>query len=150
MVILGLDYQALTYDPSQQPKLNLGLDALARCLQGNYQELGEGIIQYSEYPETFEEIRDALAKLHQYDELTCDIEAFSLEFDKAGIGTIGFAWNQHEGISFACDYRPFLDPEDVAETGLFGYRQENPEVRGLIREFFESYQGTLTFHNALS
>lgn len=148
MVILGLNYQALTYDPSQQPKLNLGLDALARCLQGNYQELGEGIIQYSEYPETFEEIRDALAKLHQYDELTCDIEAFSLDFDKAGIGTIGFAWNQHEGISFACDYRPFLDPEDVAETGLFGYRQENPEVRGLIREFFESYQGTLTFHNA--
>ncbi len=147
-VVLGLNYQALTYDPAQLPKLNLSLEALARSLQGTYQGLGNDVIRYSEFPETLEEIQAALDKLHQYPELTCDIEGFSLAFNAAGIATIGFAWNQHEGISFACDYRPFRDPQEVAETGLYGYREENPAVRALIREFFETYQGTLTFHNA--
>lgn len=147
-VVLGLNYQALVYDPSQQSKLNLGLGALAGAVMGTYQQLGTDVIRHAEYPESYEEIRAALARLHQYPELTCDIEGFSLAFNETGLATIGFAWNQHEGISFACDYRPFLDPRDVAESGLFGYRETNHAVRFLLREFFTSYRGTLTFHNA--
>ena len=147
-VILGLNYQALVYDPTQINRLNLSLETLAGTMQGTYQGLGNDVIRYSEHPETVEEIKAALAKLHQYPELTCDIEGFSLKPFETGVGTIGFAWNQHEGISFACDYRAFTDPQDVAETGLFGYRQDNPEVRALIKEFFETYQGSVTYHNA--
>ena len=147
-VVLGLNYQALVYDPSQQSKLNLTLDTLANAVGGTYQALGTDIIHYSEHPETLDEIRAVLEKLHQYPELTCDIEAFSLSAFEAGIATIGFAWNQHEGISFACDYRPFLDPEDIAATGLHGYRETNWAVRFLVKKFLEDYEGKLTYHNA--
>ena len=119
-VILGLNYQALVYDPTQKAKLSLGLTALAQAVAGTHQTLGANIIQYSEYPETLDEIRAALAKLHQYPELTCDIEGFGLAVGSTGLGSIGFAWNQHEGLSFLCDYRPFTDPNDVEETGLYG------------------------------
>lgn len=147
-VVLGLNYQALVYDPTQKSKLNMGLTALANAIQGNLQTLGEGVIEYSEYPESLDEIRAALAKLHQYPELTCDIEGFGLALGTTGLGSIGFAWNQHEGLSFLCDYRPFVDPNDVEETGLYGYQETNWPVRSLIRDFLASYKGKLTFHNA--
>ena len=147
-VILGLNYQALVYDPTQKSKLNMGLTALANAIQGTHQTLGTNVIQYSEYPETLDEIRSALAKLHQYPELTCDIEGFGLAVGTTGVGSIGFAWNQHEGLSFLCDYKPFTDPNDVEETGLYGYREDNWPVRTLIREFLRDYKGKLTYHNA--
>lgn len=147
-VVLGLNYQALVYDPSQQNKLNLGLETLAGAVQGTYQHLGTDVIHHAEYPENITDIAVALERLHQYPELTCDIEAFSLKPFETGIGSIGFAWNQHEGISFLVDYQPFLDPQDVAETGLFGYRGINLLVRALLKRFFTEYRGSLTFHNA--
>ena len=147
-VILGLNYQALVYDPTQKSKLNMGLTALANAIQGTHQTLGTNVIQYSEYPETLDEIRSALAKLHQYPELTCDIEGFGLAVGTTGVGSIGFAWNQHEGLSFLCDYKPFTDPNDVEETGLYGYREDKWPVRTLIREFLRDYKGKLTYHNA--
>lgn len=147
-VVLGLNYQALVYDPNQLPKLTMGLSVLAGTINGTHQKLGTDIITFAEYPEELSDIAAALAKLHQHQALTVDIEGFGLEFDKCGIGSIGFAWNQHEGISFLCDYRPFTDPNDVLETGLHGYYLANPQVRHLLRKFFTEYKGSITFHNA--
>jgi DNA polymerase I len=147
-VVLGLNYQALVYDPNQLPKLVMGLEVLAGTFLGTHQQLGANIIKHAEYPEKLSDIAAALAKLHQYPELACDIEGFSLEFDKCGIGSIAFAWNKHEGLGFLCDYRPFNDPNDVLETGLHGYQLANPEVRALLLKFFTEYKGSLTFHNA--
>lgn len=143
-VVLGMNYQQLVYDPSLEPRLQLTLDTLSDAHVGQYQELGQGIIHKAYYPDTLFDVKAALAHLHQYPAISCDIEAFSLAFDKAGIGTIAFAWNHHEGIAFACDYHAYGSPVD----GMYGEFRRNDEVRRLLREFLASYQGRIRWHNA--
>lgn len=151
-VVLGLNYQQLIYNPDLQPKLDMTLKALADHIQGNYQALGEGIIHSAEYPETVPDIAEMLQKLHQYPTLTCDTETASLRFTEAGLGTIEFAWDMHNGTAFACDYAAFPEPQwddpEKKTTGLFGQLERNFKVRQLLREFFETYQGTIIYHNA--
>lgn len=144
-VVLGLNHQALIYNPDLQAKLDLSLSTLASGVAGNYQAIGTGIIHNAEYPKTYQEIRSALQKLHQYPRLACDIEAFSLRFNEAGIGTISFAWDKHNGIAFPVDYEPMLGENFGA---LHGLNSPNREIKVLLRQFFESYQGELVFHNA--
>lgn len=149
-VVLGLNHQQLIYNPSLQAKLDLSLHALASSVAGSYQALGQNIIHSAQYPETVEDIAAALKSLHQYPSLSCDIEAFSLAFNEAGIGTIGFAWDKHNGIAFACDYRPAdkMDVMAARDLGLQGVKEINRGVRSLLREFFSTYQGELIFHKA--
>ena len=144
-VVLGLNYQSLIYNPELQAKLDLSLDTLASAVQGSYQALGSDIIHSAEYPQTVQEIAQALEKLHQYPNLTADIEAFSLRFNEAGIGTCAFAWDEHNGIAFACDCQPI--PEGI-DGPLKGTYWPNPEVRALLLEFFLTYQGNITWHNS--
>ena len=99
-VVLGLNHQALIYNPELQAKLTLSLNTLASSLDGTHEVLGANIIHSAHYPSDPESIAAALQQLHQYPKLTCDIEAFSLRFDEAGIGTVSFAWDQHNGIAF--------------------------------------------------
>lgn len=141
-VVLGINYQALIYNPELKSKLENSLAALSGWLDGTYQAPGTGIIHSAEYPVGHAAIKEALQKLHQYPSLTCDIEAFSLRFNEAGIGTIAFAWDEHNGIAFACDY---LEIFNAPNHGTF---DPNWAVRNLLLEFFTSYQGELTFHNA--
>ena len=132
-VILAPNYQSLFYAPENQEKLNMAMDTLAAHATGTYQELGKNIIHSANYPVYLKDIELALLKLHEHPSLTCDIETYSLNFAEAGIGTIAFAWDQHNGVAFEVDYAP---------------DDENYQVRQLLREFFEEYQGTLIFHNA--
>ena len=141
-VVLGINYQALIYNPELKSKLENSLDSLSGWLDGTYQPPGTGIIHSAEYPVGHVAIKEALQKLHQYPSLTCDIEAFSLRFNEAGIGTIAFAWDEHNGIAFACDY---LEIFNAPNHGTF---DPNRIVRALLLEFFITYQGELTFHNA--
>lgn len=149
-VVLGLNYQALIYNPDLKPKLDMSLKCLASNIQGTHQALGAGIIHSAYYPESLQDIAKALESLHQHPELVCDLEAFSLKFNEAGIGTVGFAWDQHNGLAFACDYRPngLVPTPETKKNELYGYQHINPDVRRLLRQFFETYKGTLTFHNA--
>lgn len=140
-VVLGLNYQALIYNPVLQAKLDMSLEKLASSVGGCTQVLGADIIHSAYYPETTESIAAALEKLHAYLTLSADIEAFSLRFEEAGIGTISFAWDQHNGIGFACDYDP------ISEL-LYGEFVPNQEVRLLLKKFFTEYQGELIWHNA--
>lgn len=144
-VVLGLNYQQLIYNPDLQAKLDLSLKTLASHMQGTYQALGANIIHSAQYPETPESIAAALRGLLEYQALTCDIEAFSLRFEEAGIGTVAFAWDEHNGIAFPCDY--FAYPSQN-EEGNWGLKGTNPIVRDLLREFFEHYQGKVIWHNA--
>ena len=143
--VLGLNHQALIYDPNQQPKLDLSINTLISAVQGNFSVLGADIIHSECYPETVSGVAQALERLHSYPELTCDIEAFSLRHWLAGVGTIAFAWDKHNGVAFPCDYTPL--PEKNAE-GEYGFYRRNDVIRNLLRKFFESYTGKLTFHNS--
>jgi len=145
-VVLGLNYLQLIYNPALQAKLDLSLATLASGVTGNYQAIGTGIIHSAQYPESLQDIAQALQSLYQYPDLTCDIEGFSLRFNEAGIGTIAFAWDQHNGIAFACDYHK----EDAQANDLnwHGRFVKNNRVRKLLLQFFMDYKGELTFHNA--
>jgi DNA polymerase-1 len=151
-VVLGMNFHALIYNPELQAKLDLSLKTLANSVQGTYQPLGRGIIHSAQYPKGLKSIQEALEALHQYPRLTADIEAFSLAFDKAGIGTISFAWDQHNGIAFPCDYKPYSDGAQAVYTttgeGPFaGYFHANQAVRALLKNFLETYKGELTWHS---
>lgn len=155
-VILGMNYQALIYNPELQNKLNLTLKTLADSLLGSYQPLGANIIHSAYYPESNQEIEQALQELHQYPELSVDIEAFDLAFNEAGIASIGFAWDQHNGLAFMVDYMPLEKARDVYDllqvsedlAGVHGVRVNNQDVKRLLIRFFHEYKGTLKWHNA--
>lgn len=143
-VVLGINYQQLIYNPVLKDKLNNTLTALATAQQGTYQAPGSGIIHSAHYPEGYQAIKEALQSLHQHPELTCDIEGFSLKFNEAGIGTITFCWDVHNGMAFAVDYQTYAEQPD---EGYHGWQGVNLQVRSLLRDFFETYQGNLTFHH---
>lgn len=146
-VVLSVNYQQLIYNPTLSDKLQMSLHTLASNIQGTHQALGHGIIHSAEYPQGYQAIAEALKKLHSHPSLSVDIEAFSLDFDKAGIGTITFCWDEHNGIAFACDYNTFISHEDMC-SGLHGGYQPNLAIRAQLVEFFRSYEGNLTFHHA--
>lgn len=146
-VCIGINYQQIIFNPAIQGKLDLTLNALAEDVQGKHITLGSDIIHSAYYPRSVETIREALKALHQYPALTVDIEAFSLKFWDAGIGTVSFAWDEHNGIAFPCDYSPILEEDQALDPGMHGYYVPNLEVRELLREFFETYQGEIIFHN---
>ena len=142
-VVLGLNYGGLLYNPNQAPKLDLSLTTLADSYNGCYQQLGANIIHKAQYPESLEAIEAFLKSLHQYPKLTCDIETFSLNLFEAGIGSIAFAWNKHEGGSFLVDYVPV--PKTA--NGGYGERTNNVRVKHLLKKFFTEYKGSLVWHN---
>jgi DNA polymerase-1 len=147
-VVLGINHQALIYNPDLQAKLDLGLKTLASHVAGTYQALGTGIIHSALYPHGIQAIAFELSKLHQYPSLSCDIEAFSLRFNEAGIGTIAFAWDKHNGIAFACDYKVSYTGLSHQDPAWPGSNIPNQAVRALLLKFFLEYKGELTFHKA--
>lgn len=142
-IVLGINHQQLIYNPDLKTKLDTSLSTLASAIQGTYQDPGSNIIHYACYPKTNQEITNALDSLHVYPSLSCDIESFSLMFTEAGIGSITFCWDEHNGIAFAVDYK-----EVEQEGGLYGVQVDNTEIKYKLAQFFETYQGKLTFHNA--
>ena len=127
------NYQQVFYDPEKvRPRIAQAILAVLGHMVGSYIDPGHTIIKYADYPTTVNGIRKWLLKLLKYPALSCDIEAFSLKHFSAGIGTITFCWNQEEGIAFPVDF--------LGEA-------ERAEVREMLREFFEAYEGTMLYHN---
>lgn len=112
-------------------------DAFKRVLEGIQKDLSgkSTIIEPDIHSEQYLfEPNDIKTKLDEYLKepiLFCDIEAKSLKVTEAGIYTIGFSKNKHEGFAF---------PVDASS--------EPDKVRQLLKEFFEKYQGKLVFHKA--
>jgi len=146
-VVLGINYQALIFNPALEAKLDKSVQTLADVVTGNYMPPGHNIIQGARYPSTLEGIAKTLEDLHQYPELSCDIEGFSLRFNEAGIGTVAFAWDEHHGVAFACDYYASANNSNL-DHDWPGSNISNPQVRALLKEFFTTYKGKLTWHNA--
>lgn len=155
-IVLTINYAALFYNPDLQPKIDAALSTVANTLAGTHVELGSDIIHSANFPTTTQSIQNTLQKLLEYPALTCDIETFNLKFYEAGIGTISFAWDEHNGVSFPCDYEMFKDNTiqytSTTATGstlqIFGEYEPNNDVRLLLRNFFETYKGKLIYHNA--
>lgn len=127
------NYRSILYSPDNEYKIHYSLKALSGHLKGTYTPPGNGIIHSADYPIHLKDIDNWLMRLHEYPELTIDLETFSLRFWEAGIASVGFAWDHHNGVSFLVDYKP-NDP--------------NKEVRKLLKEFLVEYKGTLIYFNA--
>ena len=140
-VTLGVNYRSLIYDDKNEPKLRMSLNTLATSVNGTFEKLGNNIVKFEDYPSSYSDIEVWLNKLKTCPTLTCDIETFSLKHHLAGIGTVGFSWNENEGIAFACDYSESID------SNYFGEFVVNEKIRELLLNFFESYEGKLIFHN---
>lgn len=125
-------YAGALYNTNVVHKIDFALQSVLDHSNGLYKEPGSSIIKTGIYPSSIEEINTVLDSLYKCEKLTCDIETWSLKHYDAGIASITFCWNEHEGTSFCVDY---------SQT------QRNEEVRNLLREFFENYKGTLIFHN---
>lgn len=148
---------ALMFNPTMSQKIDLALNTMVSHKQGNYSVLGEGIIHSSKYLKDYFEIAQELQRLHQYPVLTADIEAFSLKHYSSGIGSIAFAWDQHNGVAMGVDYKaeePYSievwDTKDKCfkTKTAYGSHNHNAPVRALLKKFFEEYQGKLIWHNA--
>ena len=144
-VVYVPNYRAIFYDPEKvRVKIKQGMDALVAHATDSYQAPGNDIIQFAEYPRTNEEIQAWLERLLEMDcDLAIDIEAFDLKHHKAGIGTITFCWNKHEGIAFAVDYEEIPG----AKEAPFGRQVKNEPVRIMLRDFFERYLKRALYHN---
>lgn len=126
------NYQGVWRDPAPvRTKIAQSMNAFAAHAAGTYETPGAGIIRFQEYPSDPLEIKAWLDKLLAMKcPLTVDIEGWGLKPYSAGIATITFCWNEHEGIAFPVDY------------------SDNPElVRALLREFFERCEQTLIYHH---
>ena len=126
------DFKAIFYDPEKiRGKIQRSMEAVENSIQGSYEDPGN-IDFFGTYPRNVKAISEELTTLLGIQQLTCDIETFSLKPHKAGLASIGFATSTSMGISFQIDTEP---------------GKENKEVRKLLRKFFEDYQGKLIFHN---
>lgn len=144
-VIYVPSHRQVFYDPVKiKAKIALGIEAMISHATGTYSDPGQNIIKFEEYPQTNEEIEQWLIKLLEMEKpLAIDIEAFSLKHNTAGIGTITFCWNKHEGIAFPVDYKPI----EGAVKAPFGENVRNEPVRAMLKEFFIQYLQKAVYHN---
>ena len=143
-VVLGLNHQALIYNPDMQSRLDTSLKTLSGAILGTYEKLGANIIKRADYPNDLDGIAEALDRLMLFEYLGCDIEGFSLAAHEAGVATISFGEDHERGVAFACDYKALLKPVN----GLHGEFVPNQPVRTLLKRFFEKYQGRLRWHGS--
>lgn len=144
-VIYLPNYRALFYNPEKiQQDIDQAFTALTSHRTGVYSDPGKGVIHFAEYPQTPEEIREWLAKLLEMDcPLTIDTENFSLRHHDSGLGTISFAWNEHEGIAFAVDYQEIPG----ATEAPFGKIVPNHTVRDILKMFFRLLGQKAIYHH---
>lgn len=143
-VVYAPNYRQIFFDPDKiKAKIALGLEAVLKDRQGDYQTPGTSIIHFAAYPQSPEEIEEWLERLVVENRpLTCDIETFSLKHHSSGIGTITFCWSQHEGIAFPVDYAPIAG----ATEAPFGIQTLNVRVRKALLSFFQRFNNKITYH----
>ena len=137
------NYGRVFYDPDKmKAKIAMALQCVERWTKNDMSVVGKNIIKFSDYPEDYSHILTWLDKLIDMDcDLTCDIEGFDLKHYDAGVGTITFCWNEHEGIAFPVDSTRF--PLDGAKSG----RKLNNAVRDALRNFFFRFKRKMIYHN---
>lgn len=145
VISYGVGYQQLVYDPSKVVSVDAGLQVITSHRKGLYAPPGDGIIHSEWYPDDTADIAKALEFLKQFPKLTCDIEAFDLKLEGAGIGTIQFAWDKHNFVAFKVDLQELTEKNS---EGHYSRRVDNPVRRKLLRQFFEMYDGAMIYHSA--
>lgn len=130
------NYSRVFHDPEKtKAKIDQSLTAVTSYRgSGTAKKLGSDIIHSATYPSTLTAKLDWLDKLIKMDvDLSCDIEGFSLKHYDAGIGTITFCWDEHNGIAFEVD--------DCST------KEENVILREALKSFFRNFKRRMIYHN---
>lgn len=129
-------HKQVFYDPDKtKPKIARCLQAIDEHASGLYQPPGHGLIKRACYPTTEQALINELQNLFNLDQdVTCDIEGYSLKHYDAGLGTISFAINENEGFAFKVD--------------LAGHTIPPARTREILRDFFIHFPRKIIFHNA--
>lgn len=122
------NYRQLFYKPEVKDKINLSLKAVAYHLNGQPSVFSHTVLETAHYPSSYTEIRKELKRILKIPRLTCDIETYSLDIDKAGLASIAFAESKNKGTAF--------------------WINDNSITRKMLQEFFEEYKGKLIFHGS--
>lgn len=113
-----------------------GFSNIKSHLEGCMNNTGIKLVN-PKYYHTNDELKIMLDHLSSINcDLTCDIEAFSLEHYTAGVGTIAFAWNKNEGVAACIDYN---GNQDV---------KSNVEAKKLLADFFRNFKNRIIFYKA--
>lgn len=132
-------YSRVFHDPDKiKAKIDQSLQSIAAFVRtGSAKKVGSNIIHTAAYPHTLKDKLAWLDQLLQMDcDLSCDIEGFSLKHFDAGIGTITFCWDEHNGVAFEVD-----DCQTKAENHL---------VRQALKNFFYKFRESgrkMIYHN---
>ena len=139
------NYGRIFHDPDKtRDKIAITLGSTVRFMKGDKTKIGQNIIKTKIYPQTEQEILDALQMLYDMDQdLTCDIEGFSLKHYDSGVGTITFCWNETEGVAFPIEYVALGQPIDE----IYGEYIPNPRLKKALRRFFERFDRKIIYHN---
>lgn len=99
------NYARVFYDPDKtKGRIAHAMGAVARWTNGDTKKAGSDIIHSAVYPDTYDSKVKWLQRLLDMEcDLTCDIEGFSLKHFDAGVGSITFCWDEHNGIAFEVD-----------------------------------------------
>lgn len=129
------NYSRIFYDPDKtRSKIEQSLNAVCQFYAGSHKRVGSDIIHSAHYPVSTQEKLDWLDRLIEMDvDLSCDIEGFSLKHYDAGIGTITFCWDEHNGIAF--------------EVDCCSTKKENQVIRAALRDFFYRFKRRMIYHN---
>lgn len=125
-VCYGINYGSLVHNPNQVESLDLSIQTLAQYANNTLTKLGANVIRDAQYFDNVEDATDALERLKHHKLITCDIETKGLRIDD-GMLSIAFTVDKHRGISM------------LAQT---------EQDFKLLKRFFESYRGTVIYHNA--
>ena len=127
------NFRSTLYDEAKGYRnIDLGMTAFRNYLDGEYVPPGTDIIHKAYYPKTVDKIREILDQLLEENrDLTSDIEAFSLKHYSAGIGTITFCVDQHNGVAFGVDLIDGPDGMPVLRPS-----EESAIIRQMLKDFF--------------
>lgn len=151
-VIEGLEHVSVMYCPSYRSsyfsselsgQISLCTLQIRRLLQGKTLSIGSSNLNCNCLDANLEQIKQQLDAYSLSDKLTCDVETYSLDHYKAGLGVVGLAISQTEAI---CIPVMHTEQDPCYKSRHSAYVAE---VLTLLRDFFEKYQGTLIFHNAI-
>lgn len=152
-IVLVPNYAGTFYNPAMQQNIDLGLTAFRNHVKGLSSTFEKSVLENVEYisdptaPDYLARVEQALLDLKSIPELAIDIEAFSLNFWEAGIGTISFSINKHSAVVINIDCQALEDGVEYPENIHFT-QSDNQPAKKLLRKFFDTYNGKTVWHNA--
>lgn len=133
---ITVNWSQLFHNPSLSSKLNLGIEAIGRELQGKKGMFEKDIIYDAQYPQGLQEIQNSLDTVFDKPALTLDVETVGLHLKRGKIMSLALGSDQHSGLAFK------------TRTQLRGNEIYWFQRALLIEDFLREYKGKLIFHNA--